>query len=385
MMSCLFLICYFFILIGIILLLICIFKKKKDSKKLIPHTKDRYAIIIPARDESNVIQNLLDSIHVQNKNMSNVYIIVEDEQDKTCDIAKKYKTNVFIRKQPFKHRKGYALDECIKNILQSEHYDLYFIFDADNILEKNYIKNMLESWHQGYDVAIGYRNILNPVNWISGCSILLFSLMNTIINKNSVKNNNSIILSGTGLYISGEIIEKLKGFPFYTLTEDYELSLYLRANNISSIYNEKAIFFDEQPIDMKSSIKQRTRWVYGFFEARKKRLRNVQSFSTKIGVLPFVFIIFSVVFLSVLSIINVFFYKRFFATLIIVPLIFYIVLVILTLILLIKENKQINIEKKLKIKCLFLNPLFLLTFLFCLFKCLMVRNITWEKIKHNGI
>ena len=124
----------------------------------------------------------------------------------------------------------------------------------------------------------------------------MFSLMNTIVNKEKVRNNRSILLSGTGFYISGEIIEKLGGFPFNTLTEDYELSLYISANNISSTYNENAIYYDEQPVNMDVSIKQRTRWVKGFFESRKKRLNSVKNnFSSKIGVLPLILIIFGMI------------------------------------------------------------------------------------------
>ncbi len=299
------LICYITIFISIILLLVCALERNKKSFTLRKHKNDEYAILIPARDESNVIQKLLESIKIQNNDMSNVYVIVEQKEDKTCDIVKKYGANIYIRKKPIKSRKGYAIDECIKEILKSKHYDLYFIFDADNVIDKNFIKIMLDYWHKGYDIATGYRNILNPFNWISGCSILMFSLINTIVNKNNIKNNKPVLLCGTGLYISGKIIDKLGGFPFNTLTEDYELSLYINANNISSTYIENAIYYDEQPVKMSSSIKQRTRWIQGFYEARKKRLKDVKNLSNKIGITPLILIVFSVICIIILSIIDI--------------------------------------------------------------------------------
>lgn len=386
-MKYLYILSFIAVLIGFILLIISTITKSKKKIILHKHISDKYAILIPARNESKVIENLLKSIEVQNKDMSNVYVIVEDENDKTCDITKKYKANIYVRQKPIKSRKGYALDECLKEILKSKHYDLYFIFDADNVLEKDFINKMLDSWHKGYDVAIGYRNILNPINKVSGCSELLFSLINSLVNKLKVKNNRPVILSGTGFYISGEVIEKLGGFPFNTLTEDYELSLYMSANNISSTYNDDAVYYDEQPTDMKTSIKQRTRWVKGFFEARSKRLKYIKgNLSSKLGVLPLIFIIFGLIVLFILSIISsILNFNIYYLTiLILVPVLLYILLFILTLIILIKDNK-LNLEKNLKIKCLLFNPIFLFSFVHCFFRSIIIKNIGWDVIKHNGI
>ncbi len=222
----LFLLCCLPLIYGIVLLIVCSLGNKKRKIKLVKHDSSKYAILIPARYESQVIEKLLNSIKIQNQDMSNVYVIVEDKKDETCNITKKYKANLYVRKKPIRSRKGYALDECIKNILKKKHYDLYFIIDADNVLDSNFISNMIKSWESGYDVATGYRNILNPVNVVSCCSGILFCLLNSLVNKRKVKRKETIFLSGTGFYISGEIIEKLNGFPFNTLTEDYELSLY---------------------------------------------------------------------------------------------------------------------------------------------------------------
>ena len=48
-------------------------------------------------------------------------------------------------------------------------------------------------------------------------------------------------------------MEDWQGFPFNTLTEDYELTLYSTLNNLTTTYNEKAIFYDEQPDSFKVS------------------------------------------------------------------------------------------------------------------------------------
>lgn len=371
-------------LLSMIVILLSIIKDRLKFIKLKKNKNDNYAILIPARDESKVIEKLLKSIQIQNKNMNNVYVIVEDESDPTCKIVDKYNANIFIREKPIRPRKGYALDECLKYILKEKHYDLYFIFDADNILDEHFIKNMLESWHQGYEVAVGYRNILNPVNKISCCSGILFFILNSIVNQMKIKNKRPIIVSGTGFYISGKIIEKLNGFPFNSLTEDYELSLYLASKNIPCMYNKKAIYYDEQPTLMKVSLKQRTRWMKGYFEARKNYVKNIKNnMSEKVGIYPYVSFIIGYLFLMISNLLYSLIFKSSinFVIFLIMLSILYVAMFLITLYLFITE-KNLNIDKKLKIKCLFYNPIFLTTYSFCFFKGLLSKDITWHKIEH---
>ena len=379
--------------IGITLFLLSFIFEYTRKQNLKKRTIDEYAIIIPARNESKVIKNLLDSIKLQNPNMNNVYVIVEDKKDETVKIVKEYGGNIYVRKNiENRRRKGYALDECLKNILKKKHYDLYFIMDADNILGKNFINEMLKTYKKGYDIATSYRNIKNSSNIISSCSGLTFSFMNTLFNEYNNHMHKSMIISGTGFYISGELVEKLNGYPFHSLTEDYELTLYAEANNISSYYNKNAIFYDEQPTKMKDSIKQRTRWVKGFLEARKIRLKDIKDdYSKLMGIIPYLFIIIGIAILFIsnfgLSIHyliksnNLFFTT--FKSCINILLIAYLILAALTFYVILKENSKLNMTLKYKILSCLYNPIFLSTYIYCFIKALVTKNVAWEEIKHE--
>ena len=111
--------------------------------------------------------------------------------------------------------------------------------------------------------------------------------------------NKNIIASGTGYYIAGDIINKFQGFPFDSLTEDYEFSLYATLNHIPGYYNTNAVFYDEQPTDKKTTYTQRSRWCKGFQETRKKYMkeiklnkRNISIYHEYIGVNHYISLIF---------------------------------------------------------------------------------------------
>ena len=370
------------------------------------YNEPSFAIIIPARDESLVISNLLDSIKRQSikVNPKDIYIIVESRKDKTVEIAKSRNINIVYRRDLTKKRKGYAIDDAVKKILKAKkHYDMYFIFDADNILDRNFFKEMIKSYKKGYDIGIGYRNTKNGnSNIYSAASSLTFSMINTLSNNYKVKHNLTLTVSGTGFYIKGEILEKLGGYPFNSLTEDYELSLYAVLNNLTSTYNTKAKYFDEQPTSYSVTIKQRTRWVKGYFVSRnkyylllKEKLKNKDDnypsvYITLVGVKPYILLVVSVILYlanliyriisnSIVKIEITSLLLQFF----VIILFIYLVLVIFTGVLLIKEKDNLRLNRKMKVKVLFYNPIFLASYVKCLYLALRNKDLTWEKIEHS--
>ena len=384
-------VCFILITIGIIWLLIdyilSYFNSNVPKEK---NNKGKFAILIPARDESKVIEELLNSILNQTRkiNSDDVYVIVEEESDKTVEIVKNKNMNIIFRHDLTKKRKGYALDDAIKEILeQKKHYDAYFIFDADNVLDKDYIKNMEEAYEDGYDIGIGYRNTKNGNDSvIAAASSLTFSMINTLGNEHKTKCNNTLTISGTGFYIKGDIVEKLGGYPFNSLTEDYELTLYATLNDLTTTYEKYAIFFDEQPVKYNITINQRTRWIKGFFEARKKYIplllkkeinKNFSSsFHQIMGVNPYILLIIGLLGILLINYFNV-------KNTIILILFVYLIMALITSIMVLKENTYLNINNKMKLKVILYNPIFLSTYIICLFKAILNKDVKWLKIEHS--
>lgn len=380
-------------LFGLFLLIIKSIQKRDINLSIKDNKETKFSILIPARYESKVIENLLISLNKQTVkvNPKDVFVIIESLEDKTYEIVKKYHMNIILRKKLDLKRKGYALEEAFNYLKEKNKiYDLYFIFDADNILDKNFIKEMLITYKSGYDIACGYRVIKNKkLNIYSISSILTFSLLNNISNQNKIKKNLNVILSGTGFYFSKEVIKD--GYNFHSLTEDYELSLYSILNNYSSTYNNKAIYYNEQPEDYKTTVNQRIRWIKGYLEARKKYMKSfknnlfVKHFNKAsiiyeyIGMKPYIFMLFSILYFVIYNIIKFkFFYILF------VIMFIYFILMIITIVLLKKEKFNLKLNFKEKILVIFYNPFFILSYILCFFKTICTKNVEWKRIDHNN-
>lgn len=396
------------VLMGILCAVITMFLSRKNNNK--PKKKKDghdFCFLAPARYESKVIEDLLVSIKNQTIkiNMKDVYVIIESMEDETVNICKKYKASVILRKDINLQRKGYALDEAVKQILEeNKHYDAYFIFDADNVLDKDYLKNMIPVFDKGYDLASGYRNCKNGnESAIAASSALTFSLINTVFNNKKNKETRNITFSGTGFYIRGSLIEKWEGYPFHSLTEDYELSSYATLNNLTTFYNTKSIFYDEQPVKFKDTINQRVRWIRGYFDVRgmynkklfkaidKNNPNNGSIIDEAAGIFPYIIVVIGL-FIYFLSLVFFIIYNLLLKNnlwkinlfeLIIFIITIYVVLMIMTLVMLILEHKKINLSLKTKKKALFINPIFMISYVPCAIKALTSKNITWKRVEHG--
>lgn len=245
-----------------------------DQRKHAPKTADvlhRYGVLIAARNESSVIAELIKSVKNQNypSELIDIFVVADNCTDNTAEIARNAGAIVFERFNKTLIGKGYALDFAFKHIyaMEDKSYDGYFVFDADNLLDENYIAEMNKTFDNGYRVVTSYRNSKNYDNtWISAGYSLWFLREAKFLNNARMALNTSCAISGTGFLVSDEIIRKNDGWKYYLLTEDIEFSIdnVIKGEKIG--YCSTAKLYDEQPCTFVQSWRQRLRWSKGFYQ-----------------------------------------------------------------------------------------------------------------------
>lgn len=375
--------------------------KSSKNNKLTPKERKgspEIAVLIAARDESAVIEGLLKSLQKQTVEVKpeDIYVIVETVDDPTIDICKKYGNTVVLRKDLSKQRKGYALDEAVRAIRKAERrYNMYFVFDADNLLAEDFVEKMLESYRAGYEIATGYRYPKNGnENVITAVSALTFSMINALGNRARAKERANIVFSGTGFFVTGDLVEEWQGWPFHSLTEDYEMSLYATLHGLATTYNEEARFYDEQPTRFGQTVLQRVRWIKGYFTARKKyvplmrvkkRADNIGSIvHERIGVKPAIMAIIGVVLILVDAAgWMIYLGKGEMALAVVVGVLIFIYLVLMVATIVILRQEKAEFIPKIRVQAVLFNPVYLVTYVPCALKAILSKNVTWKKIEHG--
>lgn len=249
------------------------FIREPPHKKEKPH---RFAVLICARNEENVVPELIKSIRAQSYGTDKIriFVMADNCTDSTARAARNSGARVYVRNDPLRKGKGFALEALFSHIAEDfpkSYFDGFFVFDADNILDRNYIEEMNRTFCDGYDIITGYRNSKNfGENWISAGYSLWFLRESRFLNEARFLLGSSCAVSGTGFFMSRRIIEKNGGWPFHLLTEDIEFTVSSVLSGERIGFCKRAVLFDEQPVSFSQSVTQRLRWAKGYIQVFEK-------------------------------------------------------------------------------------------------------------------
>lgn len=225
-----------------------------------------FALIISAHNEEKVIANMVNSLNLLDypKEAYNIIVVADNCTDNTAYEAEKAGAEVYVRNNALLKGKGYALEWIFEKLYHKEQrYDYISVFDADNLVDKNFLTEMNKMANQGYTAVQGFLDSKNPYDsWISAAYSYCFWTVNRIFQQARYNLNLCCELSGTGFIIASDTLQKL-GWGATCLTEDMEFTMKLALNNEKVAFAYGAKVYDEKPLTLKQSWKQRVRWMRG--------------------------------------------------------------------------------------------------------------------------
>lgn len=373
---------------------LCSFVKIKE-KPLKEDKQHRFMTIIPAHNEEKVVVNLVESLKKLDypKDLYDIYVIADNCTDKTAEVAKKAGAIVYERFDEAHKTKGHALQWFLaQKIEEDTPYDAFCIFDADNIVDENFLKVMNKKLCQGEEVVQGYKDIKNPSDsWVSAGYAIFYWTMHRFYHLARYNIGLSPLMNGTGFMVKFDVI-KPQGWNTKTLTEDIEFSLKRIIEGKKLGWARDAIVYDEQPVGFKQSWTQRSRWTVGHMQCLKEytkplaeavvKNKTVMNFdgllymlgTTPMLILTMVLVIVNTVLFATGAMSGLDFtiqmLKYIIPTLLVLPF--------MGLVVLYLEKKPI----KPMIKGLLTYPIFMGSWLLINIKCLFKRDTEWKKIDH---
>lgn len=387
------------------------------KKKTFPHTEQklRYGVIIPARNEEAVVSKLIESIqqcdYPQDK--LHIFVIAHNCTDRTAEVARRTGATVYEYNNPEECTMGYAfrhLFDCIRRDYGVENYDGFFLFNADNILDKHYFEKMNDAFVacDRQSIITSFRNSKNfGSNLMSAMYGLYFAYGCRFESRGRTYMNVSTRVQGTGYVINSELVKN--GWDYVTLTEDWEFTVDQILQGKPIVFCDDAVFYDEQPTTVDVMWRQRLRWSRGhllvciarFREIvrelfRKKdansRVNKFSLYDIGVNIMPVCVITICITLLRfVLYLFAPLFGDDFFSSmgeLLAITLwpaaFFYVITVLSSLLLFFLERERItNISWGLRIASAFLWPIFLFVSFPCEAVALFAKNLGWKPIPHT--
>ena len=237
--------------------------------------KTRFAVLIPARNERNVVGHLVKNMLRQKypRELFDIIVIPNNCNDDTADVACRAGAKVLECTVPVRS-KGDVLRFTF-DALKDEGYDAYCILDADNLASEGFLSAANDAMQSGMDIAQGYRDSKNPRDsWVAGDTSIFFWAMNRFYYRARVALGMSAALNGTGIVISKKLVDRL-GWNMVTLTEDLEYTGLCAAEGVKIGFLRDAVVYDEQPVGIWDSVVQRRRWFKGGMQCFRVHAKNL--------------------------------------------------------------------------------------------------------------
>lgn len=238
----------------------CLLPKKKYPV-VTPRTK--FAVLLPARNEENVIGVIIKSLQAQAypKELYDIFVIPNNCTDDTEGAALRAGAKVLHCAAPVS-TKGEVLHQILADL--KGQYDGYVVFDADNVVDSQFLARMNDAVCAGAKVAKSRQCALNPYdNWVAGGYDLYFQSIHLLHSKARMCFPLSAKLIGTGFMVTDALLEKMDGWNTKTLTEDIEFAVQSAMKGERVWYVPDALTLDEEPVSFVVSMRQRRRWSAG--------------------------------------------------------------------------------------------------------------------------
>ncbi len=247
--------------------------------------KRRISVIIPARGESEVIGDLFASLAVQDYDGRHydVNVIVNEADDPTVSIAASYGARVFL--VTGQKCKGDAIDGYFKQLTEQEFgkYDAFVIVDADAVLSPDYLTELNNALEYDCDIYISRKRIKNFLGGnrdrtvFTACSGLTYAQLDDLANIYRTRKGIPMNMCGQGMMIRRRAISEIGGWPYRTLTEDYEMRMDCFLKGFTSMYYPYAVIYTEETLTHSADYMRRLRWVTGYSQCDrmyKKRIKQ---------------------------------------------------------------------------------------------------------------
>jgi hypothetical protein len=237
------------------------YRKKGHRKYPESGNLHRFVIFFPAYKEDAVIENAVSNFFKQNypKSLYDVVVISDQMLEETLDNLKAYPI-IIERVQLKKSTKAKALRFALSQLNNT--YDIAVILDADNLVEKDFLKKINNAYTSGQLAIQTHRTAKAPQTNIAILDAASEEINNTIFRLGHVRAGLSSALIGSGMAFDFNLFREIMiVIDEEHVGEDKQMELTLLRKRIFIDYLEDVYTYDEKINKPSKFFNQRRRWL----------------------------------------------------------------------------------------------------------------------------
>ncbi len=256
-------------------------RKQRTRQKVEESTKYFVSIIIPFRNEADVILQNLRSVEQLNypKDSFEVIYVDDNSEDNSFDLIKQniQKTNISVVKLPDNSNHTANKKKAIEYGISLSKGEIIFTSDADCTYNSDWINTMIATINDKVGLVAGpvdfavSNSVLSRIQQIEHAGLILTGA-------GLIGISNPIICSGANIAFRKELFYKIGGYSGYSKLASGDDSFlmtklfYDTEYEVQFCFNKAAMVETQPSKNIREFLNQRKRWVGKAFFYRKKRI-----------------------------------------------------------------------------------------------------------------
>jgi cellulose synthase/poly-beta-1,6-N-acetylglucosamine synthase-like glycosyltransferase len=271
----------FFFILGLLFLLVLGYLYFLAVFSLLPWKKYvpgppalRFAIVIPAHNEADLIAATLEATAALDypAALYEIIVVADNCSDATEKIARAHGATCLVRTDAAARGKGNVLRWVFPQLLRSGDHDGFVVIDADSHLDPEFLLRVNHYFLQGEQAVQGYSQVRHPeCSPMESLAFLGFALNRNLRYRGRSRLGWTSNLLGTGMCFQRQVLEKY-GWNTTTMVEDIEYEMMLKLHGVRVLFAPDTRLNVELHSSVSQSGGQRTRWDLGKFEVRNRYL-----------------------------------------------------------------------------------------------------------------
>ncbi len=236
----------------------------------------KVSIIVPVKNEENVIERLLKTLVNLTYQNKEIILIEDGSTDRTPMICRKWMETYPTLIKYYHNNESDGKPLAINSAARKATGEIIAIYDADTLVEPDILEKIVQHFKDPHTAAVqGELETLNPdENVITRLSVINDFIVN-LQQLGRDKLNLFVPLLGTHQYIRRSVLEDVGYWDSEALSEDTEMSLRLARKGYKVKYVPVNAMV-EAPAKLKVFVKQRMKWLRGYTQAAWKHISFVK-------------------------------------------------------------------------------------------------------------
>jgi cellulose synthase/poly-beta-1,6-N-acetylglucosamine synthase-like glycosyltransferase len=280
-----------------------------------PKRQTRFDVIVPAHNESQVIERTVSSLSKLNwpADRFRILVVADNCTDSTATLARSAGAEVLERYDTVLRGKGYALAFAFETSRAKQWADAIVVIDADAEVSSNLLEAFSGRIEAGAGAIQAHYGVLNPMaSWRTRLITIAKASFHILRSRARERLGLSCGIRGNGWCVTHSTLEKVP-YKAFSLTEDLEYGIDLGLAGYRVYYADEAHADADMVSGEQIARKQRQRWEQGRFQlVRSKtipllssawRLRNLVCLDLALDllVLPLSYVAMNIVLLVVIA------------------------------------------------------------------------------------